>query len=81
MALAEYPEVQKKAQAELEAVVGNRPTTVGDRPDLPYIQAIAKELGRWYTVAPLGVPHASSEDDEHDGFFIPQGTIVIPNVW
>lgn len=30
---------------------------------------------------PLAVPHASVEDDIHDGYFIPNGTIVIGNTW
>lgn len=82
LVLAEHPEVQKKAQEELDAVVGlDRSPTIGDRSNLPYIQAIVKEIGRWFTVAPLGVPHASAEDDEYEGHFIPQGTIVIPNCW
>ena len=50
-----YPEVQKKAQAELDAVVGpNRLPDFEDRPSLPYINAIVKESMRWHLVAPLG---------------------------
>ncbi|RXW23537.1 hypothetical protein EST38_g2305 [Candolleomyces aberdarensis] len=39
------------------------------------------EVGRWYTVAPLGVPHSNTEDDEYDGYFIPNGTIIFQNNW
>ena len=50
-----YPEVQKKAQAEIDAVVGsNRLPDFHDRPSLPYINAIVKESSRWNIVAPLG---------------------------
>jgi hypothetical protein len=50
-----YPEVQKKAQAEIDAVVGpNRLPDFHDRPSLPYINAIVKESSRWNLVFPLG---------------------------
>jgi hypothetical protein len=28
-----------------------------------------------------GFPHCVSEDDIHDGYYIPKGSMVIPNVW
>ena len=49
------PHVQKRAQAELDLVVGrDRLPTLDDRPRLPYIEAICRELLRWQMVAPLG---------------------------
>ncbi|TEB27924.1 cytochrome P450 98A3 [Coprinellus micaceus] len=82
LALASHPKVQKKAQAELDGVVGSgRLPMVTDRPSLPYIHAIVKELGRWYTVAPLGITHRTTADDEYDGHFIPEGTFVMANSW
>ena len=55
--MALYPEVQKKAQAEIDAVVGpNRLPDFHDRPSLPYINAILKESSRWNLVVPLGRP-------------------------
>ena len=57
LALALYPEVQKKAQAEIDAVVGpNRLPDFEDRPFLPYINAVIKESMRWHLVAPTGGP-------------------------
>ena len=29
----------------------------------------------------LAGPHRLIRDDEHDGYFIPEGTVVIVNVW
>ena len=29
----------------------------------------------------VGFPHVVSEEDIHDGYYIPKGTIVIPNAW
>lgn len=54
MAMCLYPEVQKKGQAELDAVLNGRLPDFNDHPSLPYIQAIAKETMRWQLVAPLG---------------------------
>ncbi|RXW19449.1 hypothetical protein EST38_g6401 [Candolleomyces aberdarensis] len=80
--LANYPEVYAKAQAEVDAVIGSgRLPLVTDREGLPYVHAIVKEVGRWYTVVPLGVAHATKEDDEYDGYFIPKKTIILQNNW
>ena len=55
--MALYPEVQKKAQAEIDAVVGpNRLPDFHDRPSLPYINAVVKESSRWNLVLPFGRP-------------------------
>ena len=54
-ALANNPEVQNKARAEVDAVVGShRLPTFADRPALPYVEAILKEAFRWFTIVPLG---------------------------
>ena len=77
-----FPEVQKKAQAELMFVVGaNRLPEYDDEPSLPYIRAIAKECLRWRSVVPLGIPHRALEEDEYRGFRIPKGSIVLANIW
>lgn len=50
-----HPEVVKKAQAEIDAVVGNeRLPTFADRENLPYIDALTKEVFRWNSVVPTG---------------------------
>ena len=55
LALALFPQVQRRAQAELDVVVGrDRLPTFDDRPRLPYIEALCKELMRWQMVTPLG---------------------------
>ena len=56
MALVLFPQVQKRAQAELDFVVGrDRLPTFSDRPRLPYIVALCKELMRWQMVTPIGM--------------------------
>ena len=53
--MALYPDVQKKVQAEIDAVVGtNRLPDFHDRPSLPYINAVIKESSRWNLVFPFG---------------------------
>ncbi|EIW59176.1 CyP450 monooxygenase [Trametes versicolor FP-101664 SS1] len=82
VAMALYPEVQRRAQAELESVVGpHRLPEYSDSPDLVYVNALIKELLRWHLVLPLGVPHFTLEDDEFHGYFIPAGTVLITNLW
>jgi cytochrome P450 len=49
------PEIQTMAQKELDAVTGReRLPTFEDRPRLPFIDAICKEVLRWKPVTPLG---------------------------
>jgi cytochrome P450 len=76
-----YPEVQARAHAELDEVVGRaRPPTFADVPSLSYIHAMVKETLRWSPIIPLGVPHASTADDWYEGMFIPKGTICLQNM-
>lgn len=50
-----YPAVQKKAQAEIDAVVGNdRLPEVNDRPNLPYLEAVLMEVLRYHPIGPMG---------------------------
>ena len=61
-AMVTWPDVQKKAQSELDAVIGeDRVPDFSDYEKLPYVAAIVKESMRWRPVAPLSVPHALSE--------------------
>ncbi|KDR83471.1 hypothetical protein GALMADRAFT_645322 [Galerina marginata CBS 339.88] len=82
LALSLHPEAAKIAQAEIDAVVGNaRLPTFTDRPLLPYTNALVMEVFRWHTVVPTAVPHRVMQDDIHEGYLIPKGALVIPNIW
>ncbi|KAM5532989.1 hypothetical protein V8D89_013331 [Ganoderma adspersum] len=82
LAMAMHPEAQKQAQAELDAVVGpGRMPDFSDWKSLVYVDALIKEVLRWHTVAPLGVAHSTTADDELNGYFIPAGTVLLPNIW
>jgi cytochrome P450 len=77
-----FPEVQRRAQAELDSVVGrDRLPIFADAPRLPYVCAIVREVLRWRPVVPLGLPHAAIQDDWYEGMFIPKGTVCVPNIW
>ncbi|KAJ5640911.1 hypothetical protein N7528_000536 [Penicillium herquei] len=71
-----------KAREELDAHVGrDRLPVPEDRANLPYITAIVEELFRWRPVGPEGVPHMNREELSYNGYTIPKGSVVIPNVW
>jgi cytochrome P450 len=53
--MAMYPDVQKKAQAEIDAVIGcDRLPDLDDLDSLPFIDAVVKETLRWQPVIPMG---------------------------
>lgn len=82
LAMTLYPEVQKKAQEELDRVIGGTRLPVSaDRGKLPYIEAIMKETHRWHPVAPMGLPHSSTKEDVIRGCRIPKGALLLPNNW
>ncbi|KAF8168214.1 cytochrome P450 [Crassisporium funariophilum] len=82
LAMAHYPDVQKRAQAELDSVIGrSRLPDFSDRPSLPYIEALLLETLRWSTVTPLALPHRALQDDIYDGYLIPKGVTITVNAW
>ena len=77
-AMAANPSVQSRAQSELDTVLGpGRTPTFEDRPRLPYIEAVCREVLRWRPAVPLGTPRCSLEDDEYEGHFIPKGIATL----
>ncbi|KAG1729295.1 cytochrome P450 [Suillus occidentalis] len=82
LAMVLYPEVQRRAQAEIDSVVGeDRLPTFEDRVSLPYVEAVLRETFRWHPILPNGAPHATLSDDVFDGYFIPKGATVMCNIW
>jgi cytochrome P450 len=80
--LMQNPEVQRKAQGEVDRVVGkDRLPTWEDIANLPFTKLVLQETYRMNPLSPLGIPHASVADDVYNGMFIPKSTIVYPNVW
>ncbi|KAH9571201.1 hypothetical protein CY35_02G081600 [Sphagnum magellanicum] len=80
--LIRHPDIMKKAQEELDRVVGrNRPMFESDLPNLPYLQAIIKENFHLHPTSPVLIPHLNKKDTQISNYSIPANTIVILNVW
>ncbi|OAX32518.1 cytochrome P450 [Rhizopogon vinicolor AM-OR11-026] len=80
--MALHPDIQRRAQAEIDEVVGkNRLPTSADQVCLPYVSAVLKEVLRVAPVARLGLPHRVLREDEYLGYRIPRGSTVIANIW
>ncbi|KDN34376.1 hypothetical protein RSAG8_12542, partial [Rhizoctonia solani AG-8 WAC10335] len=76
------PEVQSKAQQEIDSVLGSlRLPTIADEERLPYVRNLILETLRWHPVLPTAVPHVCYEDDVYRSYDIPKGTVLIGNVW
>ena len=82
LAMAMFPDAQKKLQAELDRVVGpDRLPEYDDLENMPYLRATVMETIRWLPVLPLSIPHAVTADDVYKGYFIPKGATVFGNAW
>ncbi|KAJ6622792.1 cytochrome P450 [Mycena sp. CBHHK59/15] len=82
LVMATHPEIQRKAQDEIDSVIGTqRLPNFNDRPSLPYIEALYREIMRWRPALPLSLPRATTEDDIYNGYYIPKGSTVITNIW
>ncbi|KAH7326926.1 cytochrome P450 [Rhizoctonia solani] len=82
LAMLLFLDTQRKAQAEIDRIVGSdRLPDIADLPSLPYLNNMVQELLRWQPVLPLGVAHTCSQDNVYRGYFIPEGAIVMGNIW
>ncbi|KAK9780198.1 putative Cytochrome P450 [Seiridium cardinale] len=82
LAMAKFPEVQRKAQEEIDLRIGSdRLPGLADRANLPYVDALVNEVFRWSPVSPMGIPHVLSEETTYGGYLIPKGAILMPMIW
>ncbi|XP_027791244.1 cytochrome P450 2U1 [Marmota flaviventris] len=76
------PDVQEKVHEEIERVIGpHRPPSLTDKAQMPYTEATIMEVQRLTVVVPLAVPHMTSEKTVLQGYTIPKGTLILPNLW
>lgn len=104
LAMVSYPDVQKRAQEEVDGIFGpdEMPHAVGEE-TLPFLKACFLEVSslraalcasspsclprlspktlRWRPPFPIAIPHANTADDIYQGYSIPKGTTIIPNIW
>ncbi|KAJ2995401.1 hypothetical protein NUW58_g1280 [Xylaria curta] len=82
-AMLAFPDVQVRAQAELDRVVGgDRMPSPEDESNLQYVRGCVKESLRWMSVVIMGaMPHALTQDDHYMGFRLPKGAALVNNVY
>ncbi|KAM7155080.1 cytochrome P450 2U1 [Molossus nigricans] len=76
------PHIQEKVHEEIERVIHpGRAPSLTDKAQMPYTEATIMEVQRLTTVVPLAIPHMTSEKTVLQGYTIPKGTVIIPNLW
>jgi cytochrome P450 len=82
MASVLHPNAVRRAQEEIDTVVGiGRLPVLDDMAHLPYVQAFINEVLRWRPMAPEGIAHQVTQEDQYLGYKIPCGATIIPNHW
>ncbi|KAF9010845.1 cytochrome P450 [Cyathus striatus] len=77
-----FPDEMKKAQLEIDSVIGtDRMPVLEDIDELPYVQAVVLEALRMRPVTPIGVPHATSGAVNYNNYLIPEGATLVMNIW
>ncbi|XVE85317.1 hypothetical protein DITRI_Ditri17bG0082000 [Diplodiscus trichospermus] len=79
-----HQDIQAKVQQEIDACVSSRCGNVqdSDLPNLPYLQAVVKEVLRMHPPGPLLSWARLATHDVHVGkSFVPSGTTAMVNMW
>ncbi|KAH7416196.1 hypothetical protein KP509_14G080000 [Ceratopteris richardii] len=80
--LINNPQIQDKIRNELDRVLGKGvPVTEPDIANLPYLQAMVKEILRMHMVIPMLVPHMNLQATKLGKYDIPAGCRVLVNAW
>ncbi|KAF7987189.1 hypothetical protein HCN44_010857 [Aphidius gifuensis] len=75
-----YPDVQKKAQDEIDRVIGrDRLPFLSDRPRMTYVNAISLEAVRMFMGRTMNIPHRALKDTWIMGHRIPKDTMIVAN--
>jgi cytochrome P450 len=78
--LSRNPEAERKLHAEVDEVLGGRPASVADLPNLSYTATVIDEAMRLYPPV-WAVGRAAIADDEVMGYRVPSGCNVLLSQW
>ncbi|XP_018418124.1 PREDICTED: cytochrome P450 2C3-like [Nanorana parkeri] len=77
--IAHHPDVQVKVQKEIDEVTQSlRAPGFGDKPQMPYTNAVIHEIQRILDLVSTALFHAVTKDVHFRGYTIPKGTTIIP---
>ena len=74
--LLKNPDIQRKAQQEIDQAIGKRTPNISDRSRCPFVESMLLEALRYITHSTIGVPHETTIDTTLQGYSIPSGTQV-----
>ncbi|QRV74337.1 cytochrome P450 family protein [Ceratobasidium sp. AG-Ba] len=86
LAMTLYPDVQAKAQTEIDKYLSHAPhksarmLDISDEEHLPYTKALVSEIIRWHPVINLAVHNTGRDEEIACGYRIPGNTMVIANI-
>ena len=78
--LSQSPESERRLHEELDRVLGGRPPSLADLPDLPYTRAVIEETLRLYPPVPL-LAREAVRDEVLRGRRVTAGSLVIVVPW
>ena len=78
--LSQSPRVEAKLLGEIDRVLGNRPPTLADVPNLVYTRAVFEETMRLYPPVPL-LTREALVDEKFKNVTIPKGSIMVISPW
>ncbi|KAF2129634.1 putative cytochrome P450 monooxygenase [Dothidotthia symphoricarpi CBS 119687] len=82
LAMLNFPDAQKKAQKEIDAVIGNdRLPCFTDYDSLPYLRALVDEVHRFRPILPIGLPRIATQDLVYKDYVLPKGSMLVLNAW
>lgn len=80
--MAAFPDVQENVFIEIDEKIGQgRLPALNDRANLPYCEATIFEVLRFSCALPFTLPHATTCDTTLKGYDIPEGTVVLVNLY
>ncbi|KAB0792396.1 hypothetical protein PPYR_14355 [Photinus pyralis] len=74
-----HPDIQQKAQEEIDTVLQGRPPTIEEKPHLSYVEGIVLETIRTFVSRSHFPPRRATKDTHFNGYFIKKNTTVILN--